>query len=225
MQETKKTSRREREKRRQRGDMLTAAVQLFSEKGYHNASMQEIAAKAEFAVGTLYKFFKNKEELYKALVTEQADRFHEALTAALAEEMDEIAQLRNYVQVKGSVFMDNVAFIRLYFAETRGASFNIKAGLDSELRERHSQLLHVLAAVFAKGMSKGRFQRIAEPQHLAVALDSLCNAFLFNWLEGRDVYPESPDIILNIFFHGLLAPAAPPQPETSFPLHCESERL
>jgi hypothetical protein len=82
-----------------------------------------------------------------------------------------------------------------------------------------------LAAVFAKGMSKGRFQRIAEPQHLAVALDSLCNAFLFNWLEGRDVYPESPDIILNIFFHGLLAPAAPPQPETSFPLHCESERL
>lgn len=208
MQEPKKLSRREREKRRQRRDILAAAIQLFSEKGYHNASMQEIAAKAEFAVGTLYKFFKNKEELYKALVTEQADRFHEALTAALAEEVNEIEQLRNYVRNKGTVFMDNIAFIRLYFAETRGASFNIKAGLDCEIRERHYQLLQILAAVFTQGMKKGTFRRIAEPYHLALALDSLCNAFLANWLEGRDSYPDSPDTILNIFFQGLLEPAA-----------------
>ncbi len=206
LMQDRKLSRREREKRRQRQEMLAAAIKLFSEKGYHKASMQEIAEQAEFAVGTLYKFFKNKEALYKALITEQADRFHEALTAALQTTEDDIEQLRNYVQVKGEVFMNNVSFIRLYFAETRGASFNIKAGLDSELRERHYQLQQALAAVFASGMDSGRFRRIAEPYHLAVALDSLCNAFLFNWLEGRDSYPDSPDIILNVFFQGLLAP-------------------
>ena len=47
--------RREREKMRQRKEMLDAALDLFSEKGYHNASMQEIAHKSEFAIGTLYK--------------------------------------------------------------------------------------------------------------------------------------------------------------------------
>ncbi|MCI5131850.1 MAG: TetR/AcrR family transcriptional regulator, partial [Candidatus Electrothrix sp. EH2] len=67
-----KPSRREREKQRQRKDMLEAAEQLFAEKGYHNASMQEIAEQAEFAVGTLYKFFKNKEDMYRALMVEQA---------------------------------------------------------------------------------------------------------------------------------------------------------
>ena len=203
----KKLSRRDREKQRQRKDMLEAAMKLFSEKGYHNASMQEIAEQAEFAVGTLYKFFKNKEDMYKALVSEQAERFHSALTAALISSEDEVEQLGNYIRVKGEVFMHNVSFIRLYFAETRGASFNIKAGLDSELRERHYQMQQALAAVFAKGMDSGRFSRIAEPYHLAVALDSLCNAFLSNWLEGRDAYPDSPDIILNIFFQGLLEPA------------------
>jgi AcrR family transcriptional regulator len=205
----KKNSRREREKQQQRKEMLEAAMQLFSEKGYHNASMQEIAEQAEFAVGTLYKFFKNKEEMYKALVTEQADRFHVALGASLEISEDEVEQLRNYIQVKGQVFMSNDSFIRLYFAETRGASFNIKAGLDSELRDRHYQMVQRVAAVFAQGMEKGQFQRIAEPYHLAVALDSLCNAFLSNWLEGRDSYPESPDIILNIFFQGLLVPEPP----------------
>ncbi|WP_417915037.1 TetR/AcrR family transcriptional regulator [Candidatus Electronema sp. JM] len=196
--------RREREKLRQREDMLAAALALFSDKGYHNVSMQEIAEKAEFAVGTLYKFFKNKEDLYKALISEQADRFHEALTQALLLEGDEIARLRRYVQAKGRVFMDNAACVRLYFAENRGASFNIKAGLDKEIRERCDHVLHRLAAVFAAGMEKQRFRQTAEPYHLALALDSLCNAFLFHWLEGRQSYPESPDIILNIFFHGLM---------------------
>ena len=202
----KKLTRREREKQRQRRDMLDAAMKLFAEKGYHNTSMQEIAELAEFAVGTLYKFFKNKEEMYKALITEQADQFHVALTAALASSEDEIEQLRNYIQAKGETFMSNESFIRLYFAETRGASFNIKAGFDSELRDRHYQMQQRVATVFARGMEKGRFRRIAAPYHMAVAMDSLCNAFLINWLEGRDSYPESPDTILNVFFLALLAP-------------------
>ena len=201
-------SRREREKLRQRQEMLAAAIELFSEKGYHNVSMHEIAEKAEFAVGTLYKFFQNKEDLYKSLILEQSDRFHEALTKAIEEADDEIEKLRNYVKAKGRVFMDNVFTIRLYFAETRGASFNIKAGLDSKIRERYCRFLHTLASVFESGMKKKLFQKIAEPYHLAVALDSLCNAFLFLWLElpERHLYPVDPDVILNILFKGLVDP-------------------
>jgi len=203
-----KLSRREREKLRQRREMLSAALELFSEKGYHNVSMHEIAAKAEFAIGTLYKFFKNKEHLYKSLIVEQADRFHEALTKAIEEADDEIEKLRNYVKAKSTIFMDNVSIIRLYFAETRGASFNIRAGLNSEIRERYGQFLHTLASVFESGMEKKRFKKIADPYHLAVAIDSLCNAFLFLWLEApeRHFYPEDPDVILNIIFKGLVDP-------------------
>jgi transcriptional regulator, TetR family len=188
--------------------MFAAALELFSEKGYHNVSMHEIAKKAEFAVGTLYKFFQNKEDLYKSLVLEQSDRFHETLTKAIEEADDEIEKLRNYVRAKTTVFMDNVSIIRLYFAETRGASFNIRAGLDSEIRERYGRFLHTLASVFESGMKRRRFRKIAEPYHLAVALDNLCNAFLFLWLEApeRRLCPADPDVILNILFKGLVDP-------------------
>ncbi len=199
-------SRREREKLWQRREMLTAAIKLFSEKGYHSVSMQEIAKKSEFAIGTLYKFFKNKEDLYKSIIMEQADIFHTALTEALEEEDDEIEKLRKYVQVKGAVFMDNVSVVRLYFAETRGASFNIKAGLDKEIRQDYEVLLQKLAQVFAAGIQKNRFQKIAEPYHLAVSLDSLTNAFLHLWLEAPEQhpYPDDPDAIVNILCKGLL---------------------
>ncbi|RLA87933.1 MAG: TetR/AcrR family transcriptional regulator [Deltaproteobacteria bacterium] len=204
----KKLSRREREKLRQRRQLLAAAQESFSEKGYHNVSMHEIAEKAEFAIGTLYKFFRNKENLYKSLIGELADRFHATLAQALEAADDEIDQLRNYVMAKSTLFKDNISIIRLYFAETRGASFNIRAGLDSEIRERYGQFLQKLASVFERGIQKNRFKKIADPYHLAVALDSLTNAFLFLWLEAPEQhpYPDDPDVILNILFKGLLNP-------------------
>ena len=203
-----KLSRKEREYVRHRQEILETALELFSEKGFHNVSMQEIAQKAEFAVGTMYKFFENKEDLYKALVLEQSDKFHNALTEAIEASDDEIEKLQNYVRAKGEVFAANVRMIRLYFAETRGASFNVRAGLDSEIRERYGHFLETLAAVFASGMKKKRLKKIADPYHLAVAIDSLTNAFLFLWLETPDQhpYPEDPDVILDILFKGLVDP-------------------
>lgn len=202
-----KLPRREREKLRQRQEMLAAALELFSEKGYHNVSMQEIAEKAEFAIGTLYKFFKNKEELYQALVLEQSDRFHDALVREIEAPGDEIEKLRNYVRTKGDVFRGNLPFIRLYLAESRGASYNVKAVLNEEVRKRYYSFLERLAAVFDSGIRKKRFREIASPYQLAVALDTVVNAFLLLWIEApeRHPYPDSPDAILDIFFRGLIA--------------------
>jgi TetR/AcrR family transcriptional regulator len=206
MGQKKGLTRREREKMARRDEIFVTALDLFSEKGYHNVSMHEIARKAEFAIGTLYKFFENKESLYKALVLEQVEKFHNALVQAIEEPGDEIEKLRNYVKAKSEVFTANVKMIRFYFSETRGASFNIKAGLDSEIREQYSNFLGMLASVFARGMEKKRFKKISDPYHLAVAIESFTNAFLFLWLEapGRHPYPEDPDVILNILFKGLV---------------------
>jgi len=206
----KKLSRREREKLWQRQEMLAAALDLFSTKGFHNVTMRDVAQKSEFAIGTLYNFFKNKEDLYKSLVLEQADIFHETLMEAIEEGDDEVERLQAYIRAKGQVFRTNTSMIRLYFAETRGASFNIMAGLDSEIREQHSDFLQKLAMVFESGIKKKTFKKIADPYYLAVSLESITNAFLFLWLEApeRHPYPEDPDLILNIILKGLSEPYA-----------------
>ncbi len=203
---TKKLPRREREKLRQRQEMLDAALNLFSEKGYHNVSMHEIAEKAEFAIGTLYKFFKSKEDLYEALMLELSDTFKVVLNEAIEHEGDEVEKLRSYVRAKGKVFCENAPAIRLYFSETHGAGFTVMSGLDEEIRRRRKEFLTKLAMLFEKGIKGDRFIKIADPFVLAVALDSLVNAFLFLWLEAPDhyPYPEEPDAILNILFKGLL---------------------
>jgi AcrR family transcriptional regulator len=199
--------RREREKLRQRQEMLAAALDLFSQKGYHNVSMHEIALRAEFAIGTLYKFFKNKEELYKALVLEQSDRFHDAFEHAIEAPGDEVEILRRYVRAKGALFRANLPFIRLYIAESRGVGYNIKAGMTDEVRKRHHEFLERLALVFDNGIRKKRFRNIASPFQLAVALDTVVNAFLLLWIEAPEQHPyqESENAVLDIFFEGLIA--------------------
>ncbi len=201
----KALSRREREKLRQRSEMITAALDLFSQKGYHNVSMHEIAAQAEFAIGTLYKFFQNKEDLYTALVLEQCDAFEGAIIRAIEAPGDEVEKLRNYVRARGERFRENLPFIRLFLAERQGASFNIKAGLDEEMRKRHYAMMEKLAAVFESGFQSKRFKRIADPYYLAFALDSAVDAFLLLWLDApeRHPYPVNPDTILDIYFKGL----------------------
>ncbi len=204
--EDQKLSRREREKLRQRQEMLASALDLFSQKGYHNVSMHEIAQKAEFATGTLYKFFQNKEDIYKALLLELSDEFEDSITRAIEQPQDEAEKLRSYVRAKTEVFRRNLPFIRLFLAESRGASFNLKAGLDDELRQRYYRVLENLASIFASGIKNQRFKNIADPYYLAVALASVMDAFLLLWLDApeRHPFPEDPEAILDIFFRGLI---------------------
>ena len=205
MQE-EKLSRREREKLRHRRQMLAAALELFSEKGFHNVSMHEIAKRSEFAIGTLYKFFKNKEDLYKALMMEKAEEHHQVLIGVLSEENDVLTVIEDYIAAKARLFADNLAALRLYFAETRGASFNIKAGLDQDIRKLYDKFVMRLASVLETGVRRKVFREM-DPYHMAVALEGLTNAFLFCWLEDPEQHPYGANIpvIRDMFLKGVLA--------------------
>ena len=194
-----KPSRKEREYLRHRQEILKVALKLFSEKGFHNVSMHEIAEKSEFAVGTLYKFFSNKEDLYRALMLEASNVFHSSLMAALATSGSELEKIRACVEAKIKVFMDKLDYVRLYMAETQGVSFNVKTSLDPEIMDRYEKFLKQLARVFENGIKKRLFKKF-EPYLLAVALDGISNALLFHHVEYPGAHPFDADLIINIFF-------------------------
>lgn len=68
-------SRKERERILRRTEILSAAMDVFSEKGFSRATLEEIAERAEFGKGTLYNYFANKEELFEAVIADVFDRF------------------------------------------------------------------------------------------------------------------------------------------------------
>src|SRR5690606_9747185 len=67
-------TRRERERNLRREEMLRAAQAVFAEKGYANATVDEIALRAEFGKGTLYNYFPGgKEDILFAIFDELFD--------------------------------------------------------------------------------------------------------------------------------------------------------
>src|SRR5918997_6906946 len=59
--------------REARGELLTAALQVFARRGYRDAGVDEIAAEAGYSKGALYWHFSGKEELLLALIEERVD--------------------------------------------------------------------------------------------------------------------------------------------------------
>jgi AcrR family transcriptional regulator len=117
--------------------------------------MHLIAEESGFSIGTLYNFFKDKEDLYAVLVKDNFLAFHHELLEALNSPGDEVERIRAYVSAKGRIFKNNRSMMRLYFAETRQTSFGIKSGLNVELRAIYEDFMHRLADVLESGIKKG----------------------------------------------------------------------
>lgn len=85
---TKEIPRREAKKQERRSAVLAAAEELFSEKGYRNTTIQEVAEKAGLSKGGVYLYFKSKEELYLSVCLMGLAGYGERLTRAYDEAAD-----------------------------------------------------------------------------------------------------------------------------------------
>jgi AcrR family transcriptional regulator len=202
----RKLTRREREKLHHRRQMLEAALQLFSEKGYHNVSMHQIAARAEFAIGTLYKFFKNKEDMYRALVTEKSTEIFNDLGAPLSDDGDTLDILENYLVNRAKIAVETAPLLRLHMAIAQGLSFNINAEVEKVFRKFHEQHIAKLVSVMKEGI-RTKVLRDADPHALAVALDGLARSLFFCSSKDPKRYPHETiaPTVLDLFLKGGLA--------------------
>jgi AcrR family transcriptional regulator len=179
--------RRERERTRHRREILAAALVLFSEKGYADTTMAEIAAKAEFAVGTLYRFYPDKDALYRALILETAQGIADDLFAALDAPGDEIERLERYLETKARHFVQHARAARLYFSHMAIATYFPALGVDREVVAMYAGIQERLEAIFAAGVEKGLLAPL-DSRALTLGFEGLSNAFLPALLERPEEF-------------------------------------
>jgi AcrR family transcriptional regulator len=90
----------ERRRQQTRDHLLQAAAEVFAARGFHGASLDEVAAKAGFTKGAVYSNFKNKEELFLALLEAIQQREMDALQTTIeASEIPPEARLSDFVNL------------------------------------------------------------------------------------------------------------------------------
>ena len=149
--------RKEREKERRRQQIIVAAKRVFSEKGFNKATMEDIAKEAELSPGTLYLYFKNKEELYASLSLRILQYLHIRVThvnkdAALSPEQKLSALMEAMYDVYD---FDPLIIINMFHLQSSETLKNLSESLLEEIKQLSQKSIGAIAKIFEEGKQKG----------------------------------------------------------------------
>ena len=188
LKQDKKPPRKQRERERHRREILEAAERVFVRKGYHAATTDEIAAEAEFAVGTLYNFFRSKDELYWQVVEGIARDFmdvFERRIMTIQNPQDAIAAL---IELRLMHFEEHRGFFRIFFEALPGSRLDPARALPVNCLPLYDRYVKSITSVFARGIKDGCFDDI-DPLYLTLCLEGIINAFVAYWSR---IEPQEP---------------------------------
>jgi AcrR family transcriptional regulator len=202
--ETEGISRKEREYLAHREEILSAAEKVFAAKGFFPTTMSDIARKAEFGTGTLYKYFKSKEELYFTLIDEKVEEVNRLVNAELFQKTSAVEKIRKVLGLQFEFIERNRDFFRIYISERSRFEWTIKDDLGKGIHDKMITYINALAEVMRQGIKEGEFKPM-NPLDLAHALVGMVNSFVFEWLISQQDYPliSKLDTILEIFLGGV----------------------
>ena len=200
--------RKERERLRRQQELLEAAEEVFSQKGFPNATIQEISEKSELATSTIYQLFQNKEEIYLALLKMRFEEFILLLQERIDSSTDPLDKLGLFVEAKFAYFSENKQFFRLFMNTSFGSRWDAAVGLSSELISTYKEYLNLVSGIFEKGTRK-KFFSGGSPIAMALSIEGMSNAFLSYSLrhENEDVPDLTVSTAKGILLEGILKAA------------------
>ena len=190
--------------------ILNAAVEVIAENGYFNSPVSAIAARAGVADGTVYLYFKNKDELLRTAIDANFDRFHRQVVERFETGDDPLtdprAQLEYIAQVHLEASTTNRSMAILMQTEMRQSARFI-----AEFSHHHLvKYIQVVREVIRRGQSQGIFRKDVSDGIVAHcmfgAIDELLSSAVFT---GR-VYDAKVTAaqVLDVLLHGMTAGAS-----------------
>lgn len=167
-----KEKRKKREKQRRRESIIDAAEKAIFSKGLEQAKMTDIAEEAELSKGTLYLYFKNKNELYMAI----ACRGLKLLNVKIAKIFSEDYSGIELVRLMGETYLDFVhknpgyfnAFV--HYEALRDANELHESDVAQVCEENRREVMGLMIRTLQIGMQDGTIRDSYDPKELAVLI-------------------------------------------------------
>ncbi|MBO0884271.1 MAG: TetR/AcrR family transcriptional regulator [Mycobacterium sp.] len=176
--------------------MLDAAVQMFSVNGYHETSMDVIAAKAEISKPMLYLYYGSKEDLFGACLDRELSRFIDGVREDIDLEQSPKDLLRNtIVSFLHYIDANRASWIVMYTQATSSQAFA------HTVREGRERIIQLVSRMLRAGT------RNPEPntdfEMMAVALGGAGEAVASRLSTGDTDVDEAAELMINLFWRGL----------------------
>ena len=160
--------------------ILDAALRVFSQRGYRDASVDEIADESRTSKGGVYFHFPNKEAIFLGLLDRTATRLSAKIEEAIASEDDPIAKADAALLAVLRTFAKHRALARLFMVEALGAG--------REFNRRMAEIRNEFAAVIQRHLDEAVQQGVIEPVDTEIAARAwfgALNEVMTNWVLCR----------------------------------------
>jgi TetR/AcrR family transcriptional regulator, fatty acid metabolism regulator protein len=192
---------RERGARRRR--ILEAAEAVFSARGYHDASITEIAVRAGLATGTLYLYFVDKADLYGSVILEKMNEVVDRLEAALTSDPSGKACLRAAVHALFAYHDSNRPFFELFLHQHQIAVSPLNERHWQEIEDLKRRNLALIENCVVRGQTSGEL-KAGNPRLYAVAFLGMTLQMIRQWIRerGDGHLMDSADFAVDCFLNG-----------------------
>ena len=203
--------RKERERERRRQQIIVAAKKVFSEKGFNKATMDDIAGEAELSPGTLYLYFKNKEELYASLSLRILHYLHIRVEhVAKSQELGPIEKLDAMIDAMYDVYeFDPLVIINMFHLQSSETLRNLSPELLDEIEDLSRKSIGGISLIFKEGIKSGVFVDI-HPMALSDIFWSLFSGVVL-WTTSKriintekDFLKQTLDLAFTVFKNGIM---------------------
>ena len=173
-----RTKRKQREYEARRQDILSAAESLFSKNGFFETSMAEIASASQFAMGTVYRFFKSKEEIYISIVEDKVEELVGLLDEKVGRAKTASDKINTFIQVKLAYADRNRDFFRIYVSEWSGFEWTVKSAFGERVWKLYMAQVDMVTDLIRQGIRRKEFRKI-DPKDAAFALHGMLNSTMY----------------------------------------------
>jgi TetR/AcrR family transcriptional regulator len=156
-----KADRKEREREIRRNDIIDAAERLFFSNDYENITMNDIAEEAEMARGTLYQYFKNKDDIYAAIAIRAAKIIGESFKELLTKDQKGIEKMRSICEFYYDFYKRCPGYYNAYY---HSGMFDPKGSPTlEELREIRKKSFSAAVNAVKDGIKDGSLREGLDP--------------------------------------------------------------
>ncbi len=193
MAEAKAPNRMEKKKEQTRLKLIEVALKLFAEQGFAATTMEQIAAVADVAKGTLYNHFPSKEDIVAAYVQTVNKQARPAIEDLLGNLPDTRSRLLNVLLQAFDWFELNRELLVAYIVFRLQ---NLAKNLPEP--EERSGFTVILAMIFRQGQRDGEIRRDVAAEYLADSFNMIYFKTLSDWLNKPDEYPLHEQLARDI---------------------------
>lgn len=192
-------------KEEKKGQILEAAVKVFSKKGLNNTKISDIAEEAAIGKGTIYEYFKSKDEVFTASFHYFMENFEKGLSHRLYRIQDPMEKLRAYFSAWSDIFegkyLDYIEIVLEFWAEgvrQRDDSWKI------DLNSIYSQNRDMLDFLLSDCVSKGEIKRV-DTKLIASTMLGALDGILIQWILDRKSFDikEATRLFIQTMINGL----------------------